>query len=226
MQRRILPTAIALTATTAFLLTACGGGGDDSTSHDKATGADSGSATPSASPTSSVSPSSSSSSADGIVRPKVTLPADVHNVYEGWTSNDPAEAAALADAKRRIEATDAAITGDDLNSEAIPFYYTGDALLGAARWIKGYTDDDYTVTGTTRFYNPQLTKYSTSAIGLIYCSDEGKAFDKNRKTGKVEKTAVTKNSYVFYNTRLDKNKNGIWQTSKLIGMRGEEKCTP
>ncbi|MFJ6741366.1 hypothetical protein ACIQOU_21035 [Streptomyces sp. NPDC091279] len=217
MKRRTLPAAAALAATAALLLTACGSEDDSSKTNDKIAGSDSASATPSVSP---------SSSADDTTRPKVTLPSDVHNIYEGWTSNDPAEAAALADAKRRIDATDAAITGDDLNSKAIPFYYTGDALLGAAKWIKGYTDDDYTVTGTTRYYNPQLSKYSKSAVGLIYCSDEGKAFDKNRKTGKVEKSAVTKDSYVLYNTRLDKNRDGIWQTSKLISVRGDEKCTP
>ncbi|MFJ2608867.1 hypothetical protein ACIO13_28390 [Streptomyces sp. NPDC087425] len=217
MKRRTLPAAAALAATAALLLTACGSEDDSSKTNDKIAGSDSASATPSVSP---------SSSADDTTRPKVTLPSDVHNIYEGWTSNDPAEAAALADAKRRIEATNAAITDDNLNSKAIPFYYTGDALLDAANWIRGYTEDDYTITGTTRYYNPRLTKYSKSAVGLIYCSDEGKAFDKNRKTGKIDKTPVTKKSYVLYNTRLDKNKNGIWQTSKLIGSRGAEECTP
>ncbi|MEU9408405.1 hypothetical protein AB0E08_22310 [Streptomyces sp. NPDC048281] len=217
MKRRTLPTAAALATSAALLLTACGGGNDESKANGKIAGAGTGGAKPSVSP---------SSPADGIARPKVTLPTDVNNVYESWSTSDPAEAAALADAKRRIDATDAAITSGNADSDAIPFYYTGDALLGAADWIKGYTDDDYTVTGTTRYYDPRLTKYSKTSVGLIYCSDESKAFDKNRKTDKVDKTSVTNKSYVLYNTRLDKNQKGVWQTSKLISVRGDAKCTP
>ncbi|MFF3460909.1 hypothetical protein [Streptomyces sp. NPDC002619] len=154
------------------------------------------------------------------------MSADVKHVYEGWSSSDSAETAALEDAKRRIEATDAAITSNDVNSKAIPFYYTGSALLGAADWIKGYTDDHYTITGTTRFYHAQLTKFDKGSVGLTYCADESKAYDKDRKTGKVDKTPVTSKSYVFYNTRMDLDSHGVWQTSQLASERGSAKCTP
>jgi hypothetical protein len=217
VKRRPLPIAAALAATAALLLTACGSEDDGSKAKDKIAGADTGDTKPSASP---------STSADNIERPKVSVPPDVKYVYESWSSSDPTEDAALADAKRRIEATDAAITSNDLNSEAIPFYYGGDALLGAADWIKGYTDDNYTITGTTRYYSPHLTKYDKDSMGLTYCADESKAFDKDRKTGKFDKTPATDQSYVFYNTRMDKNQKNVWQTTKLISERGSKKCTP
>ncbi|AOR32735.1 hypothetical protein BFF78_18185 [Streptomyces fodineus] len=216
MKRRTLPAAVAAAAAASLALTACGGGGS-SKSNAKITGADTGKSTPSSSP---------SSSADTVQRPNVTLPSDVKEVFEGWHSSDPDEAAALEDAKRRIDATDAAIANNDLNSKAIPFYYTSKALLDAADWIKGYTDDGYTITGTTRYYDPQFTKYGKGSIGLAYCSDESKAYDKNRKTNKVDKTPVTNKSYVFYNTRMDKNAQGVWQASMLASVRGSAKCTP
>jgi hypothetical protein len=217
VKRRSLPVAAALVASASLLLTACGGGGEQSKGNDKIAGAETGK--------SSASPSASASE-DAVQRPKVTLPADVKEVFEGWHATDTADAGALADAKRRIEATDAAIANNNLNSKAIPYYYTGKALLGAADWIKGYTDDNYTITGTTRYYSPQFTKYDKDSVGLAYCSDESKAFDKNRKTGKVDKTAVTNKSYVFYNTRMDRNAKGVWQTSMLASVRGSAKCTP
>ncbi|MFL4906266.1 hypothetical protein ACJ6WF_24555 [Streptomyces sp. MMS24-I2-30] len=217
MKRRTPPVAIAFAATATLLLTACSDGGESSKSKDKITGVDTGKATAPASPT---------ASADIAERPKVSLPADVKYVYEGWHSSDSAEAAALADAKRRIEATDAAITNNDLNSKAIPFYYEGDALLGAADWIKGFADDGYTITGTTRFYNPHFTKFEKDSVNLSYCTDESKAYDKERKTGKVDKTPVTAKSYVFYSTRMDRNARGVWQTSMLASERGNAKCTP
>lgn len=216
MKRHTVPIAVACAATAALLLTACSDGGDSAKSSDKIAGADNGKPTPSA----------SASASEAVQRPAVSLPPDVKHVYESWTSSDATEAAALDDAKRRIEATDAAITGKDVNSKAIPFYYTGDALLGAADWIKGYTDDDYTITGTSRYYSPKLTKFGKDSVGLTYCVDESKAYDKDRKTGKVDKTAVTSKSYVLYNTRMDRNADGVWQTSKLASERGNAKCTP
>ncbi|MEU5629257.1 hypothetical protein [Streptomyces tendae] len=52
------------------------------------------------------------------------------------------------------------------------------------------------------------------------------AVSKDRKTGKVAKTPVTKNSYVQYNTRLDKNADGVWQTSQILSTRGAAQCQP
>ncbi|MET7451248.1 hypothetical protein ABZT03_04980 [Streptomyces sp. NPDC005574] len=217
MKRHTLPVAVALAASAALLLTACGGGDEDSKDSGNIAGAGTGDAAPSASP---------STSADAAERPQVSLPADVKHVYDSWTSSDADEAAVLADAKHRIEATDAAITSGDVESKAIPFYYAGSALLGAADWIKGYTDDNYTITGTTRYYEPSLTKFDKDSVGLVYCADESKAYDKDRKTKKVDKTAVTAKSYVLYNTRMDRNAKGVWQTSKLSSERGNKKCMP
>ncbi|WP_409470323.1 hypothetical protein [Streptomyces sp. HC307] len=217
MKRRTLPTAVALAASAALLLTACGSGDENSKSKGEIAGAETEGATETVSP---------SASPDTVERPEVSLPADVKNVYESWTSSDTDEATALADAKHRIDATDAAIASGNVESEAIPFYYTGDALVGAADWIKGYTDDNYTITGTVRYYNPQLTSFDKDSLVLTYCADESKAYDKDRKTNKVDKTPVTDQSYVFYNTRMDRNAKGVWQTSMLSSERGNKKCTP
>ncbi|MFE6522428.1 hypothetical protein [Streptomyces sp. NPDC057794] len=61
---------------------------------------------------------------------------------------------------------------------------------------------------------------------LAYCADESKAFDKLRKSDKVEKNPVSKDSYVAYNTRVQRTTQGIWQTTSLLSDRGSDKCTP
>ncbi|MGW6703696.1 hypothetical protein ACWGDE_02205 [Streptomyces sp. NPDC054956] len=215
MNRRTLPVAVAATATAALLLTACGGG--DTKANDKITGTES-SAPPSASP--SASPSQAAN------RPKITLPDDVKNVYEGWTTGDPVKDAILSDVTNRANATDAAIANNDAESAAIPFYYQREALIGASTWIAKFKKDDLTVTGTTRFYNPKIQMFSDTAAGVVYCTDEGQAFAKERKTGKVLTTPVTKDSYVTYNVRMDKNQQGIWQTTQMDSKRGDKTCTP
>ncbi|WP_282794175.1 hypothetical protein [Streptomyces sp. CC224B] len=226
MKRRTVPVAAAFAATAALLLTACGGGNDGNTANtgnDKIDGAEQGAGKDGKERNSPAPTSAPGESAD---RPEVELPADVKNVFESWKTGDPLKDAALADARRRIEATDAAITRTARESEVIPFYYKGEALTGAARWISLFTKQNLSVTGTTRYYAPRVTQHGKTSVGILYCADESKAYTKNRKTGKPDKTPVTDNSYVLYNARLDRNKHGVWQTSMLSSERGNAKCTP
>ncbi|WP_369261204.1 hypothetical protein [Streptomyces sp. R35] len=217
MKRRSLPVAAAFAATAALLLTACGSGDDKSSDNDKIAGADTGDSTESASP---------SASTDSGQRPKVTLPSDVTNVFDSWKTGDTTKDAVLADVSGRINATDAAIASGDSESSAIPFYYKGDALLGAADWIASFKKEGLTINGKTRYFEPTITMFDKTSASVRYCSDESKAYNKNRKTGKIDKTPATDNSYVLYNTRVDKNKQGVWQTTQLVSKRGVEPCTP
>ncbi|MFJ2305685.1 hypothetical protein [Streptomyces sp. NPDC087787] len=156
----------------------------------------------------------------------ITLPSDVKNVFEGWKTGDTTKDALLADVENRINATDAAITAANPDSEALGFYYKGEALAGAAEWVQGYVKDGKSITGTVRFFNPELKLVDKDTAAFAYCSDESKAFDKDRKTNKAEKTTVTKTAYVAYNTRVEKNEQGVWQTTSLLSQRGSTKCTP
>lgn len=92
--------------------------------------------------------------------------------------------------------------------------------------MKGYKDDGKSITGTTRYFNPQLGMSDDKTGTLAYCSDESKAYDKDRKSDKVEKTTAAENSYVSYNTQVEKNKQGVWQTTILLSERGNSKCAP
>ncbi|MGW6703699.1 hypothetical protein ACWGDE_02220 [Streptomyces sp. NPDC054956] len=214
MNRRTLPVAVAAGATACLLLTACGGGDKP---NDKIAGTES-SAPPSASP--------SASPADAAGRPKITLPADFTTSFEGWTTGDATKDAALADLQNQINATNAAITGEEAESPALPFYYKGEGLIGASTWVQSFKNEDWTLTGTVRYFNPKVEMFSDSAAGIGYCSDDGKGFVKERKTGKVLTTPASNNSYITYSARLDKNAQGVWQTTKLVSKRGDKTCTP
>ncbi|MET7936476.1 hypothetical protein [Streptomyces sp. NPDC005322] len=206
----------ALLTATALALTACG---SDSTSGDdkeidgakKATK----SATPSASP-----------SDDGIKRPKITLPSDVHNVFEGRETGDPKKDAVLADNERAINSIDEAITSDSPKHPGVKFYSKGDALASAAEYIKSFYDAGVTFTGTTRYYNRKVTFLKDSAAAVTYCSDETKAYSKDRKTKKVKKGAPSAKDYVFYNERMEKNESGVWQSARVISEEAAKQCQP
>ncbi|MFJ4782841.1 hypothetical protein [Streptomyces sp. NPDC088794] len=215
-RRPTLLAAITLTAAAALSLSACGND-DSSGKNDKIAGADT-SKEPSASPTPSTSTASD--------RPKITLPSDLTLDFEDAKTGDAVKDAVLSDNAERMRAVDAAITGTDPKGEAVGYYNTGKALESALSWVAEFKDAGATMTGSARYYDREVTLKGKTSAGLTFCADESKGFSKDKKTGKVSKTPVTKNSYVFYNTTLDKNPDGVWQTSQIISTRGAAQCQP
>ncbi|MER6078369.1 hypothetical protein [Streptomyces sp. NPDC001833] len=212
---RLLTTATA-GVTAALLLAGCGGGGGGSKSNDKIAGADTGAS-------SSASPRASASAAEPG-RPKITLPSDVTDKYEGWKTGDATKDAVLADTAGRIDAINDAILRGDTGAPGLSFYYKDKGLSQAIAWVQAYLDSNLSFTGTTRYYAPKVTLSGDAVASVVYCSDESKGFNKNRKTGKVDKSPSGQSPYVLYNTRLEKNKKGVWQTSNLISKRGDKTC--
>jgi hypothetical protein len=213
-----LPVAAALAATAALLLTACGSGDDSSKDNDKIAGTDTGDTATSASP--------SASAADSADRPEIALPDDDVLTFEGEKTGDDKKDAVLADSAERLRAIDAAIIKGDAEYAPVYFYSSGDAATSAAKSIQSYIDDGLSVTGAVRYFDRTVTFRNDGSARLTYCSDESKGFAKNRKTGKTLKTPVNKDSYVFYDTRLDINKKGVWQTSAVASDRGADQCQP
>jgi hypothetical protein len=134
--------------------------------------------------------------------------------------------AVLADAGRAQTATNYAIIKGNPDEPALAYYRQGDALVSGARWVKSYVDAGITYTGTVRYFDPKVTLYGSTSAGVTFCTDETKAFNKNRKTKKVDRTPADNDAYVYYNTHLKKAKNGVWQTTELVSDRGNSKCTP
>ncbi|MEU6195059.1 hypothetical protein [Streptomyces sp. NPDC047061] len=216
------PTTAVAGLTAVLLLTGCGGGDGV----DGAKTADKASSTPTTTGASaSASPSASASaSADG--RPKITLPSDVTLTFEGGRTGDAVKDAVLADSAEMTRAVDAAIAGTDPKGQGMGYYTTGKALEASLSWVAQFKKADVTITGAVRYYDRKVTLESKTSAVLTYCGDESKGFSKDKKTGKVNKTPVTKDSYVTYNTRLDRNSDGVWQTSQIISTRGAAQCQP
>jgi hypothetical protein len=211
-----LPVAIALAATTALILTACGGGDDSAEDGDEIAGADTG-ASPSATTPSATVP-------DSAERPDITLPKDVEDVFEEWETDDAAKDAVLSDAARAQTAMNDAIVQGRTDTPGLTFYYEGKALTTSVKWVQKWLDAGITYTGTTRYFRPQVELFDGTSAGVSFCADETKAFNKDRKTGKVDKAPVTDDSYVLYNTRLEKNGQGVWRTTDGTSVRGSKTC--
>ena len=218
MKRRALPVAAALAVTAALLLTACGSGDGSSKSNDKIAGVDAGDTATSASPSAGVS-----GPAD---RPKITFPEGVENKFEGWKTGDPAENAVLSDVTQTVNAVDDAILRGDTNSATLAYYRQGKALVSAQKWVRAWLDEDLTWTGSTRYFNPRVKVADSDTAAVVYCADESKAYNKNRKTGTVNKSPSDESPYVTYSTQLTKNSKGVWQTTEVQSKRGDTTCAP
>ncbi|MCT7352311.1 hypothetical protein N4P33_08995 [Streptomyces sp. 15-116A] len=209
-------TAAALTATAALLLTACGSGGGDDSSSDKIAGADTGK---------SASPSPSAPApADGIDRPEVRLPDDMKLVFEDRETGDAQKDAILADNERAVSTVWQAMAYGDLKKSGMAFYYTDVALMGVYDYAKNNIAKNTSWAGTLRYYDRKVTVFSKTSAAVTYCVDESKADLKDRKTNKLQRTKTSSNSYVYYNTAVKKNEDGVWQIRDLYEERGSQKC--
>ncbi|EFL32703.1 lipoprotein [Streptomyces viridochromogenes DSM 40736] len=208
----------ALTASAALLLTACGSGGGDESSSDKIAGADS-AETPSAS-------ASASASADGIDRPEIKLPSDMKNVFEDRQTGDPQKDAILADNERAISTVDQAMAYGDMKKSGMAFYYTDSALTGVYYYAKDNIARKTAWAGTLRYFDRQVRVFDKTSAAVTYCADESNANVKDLKTDKVNVVETSPDSYVYYNTSVRKNSDGVWQIWKLDEDRGAKRCQP
>ncbi|MFE0101260.1 hypothetical protein [Streptomyces sp. NPDC059009] len=207
MYRRTTPIAAAFAATAALLLSACGSGGGGDGDDIKGAGTQN-----SAKPT-----PSSSSAAD---RPKMKQAKDFTMSFEGaWTSSDPKSNAVLQDGKGRAESVNSAVLKTDPNAPEVSFYNTGSALTTAKSWVAGFQKHDLTLTGRLKYFAPKVQFKGDSAF-LNYCSDESKAFSRDKKTGKANYDSSGKDNLVLYTTKLSKGQNGVWQTTAVESARG------
>jgi hypothetical protein len=212
--------AASLTVAATLLLTGCGGSdssdSSDTKGPDKIAGADSGSGS---------SKPSASATGDDIERPQIKLPSDVRNVFEGGTTGDPVKDEVLADSERRINSIDEAITVDAKKYPALKFYSKGDALASAATYIMSFREANRSFTGKTRYYDREITFHRDDAASVTYCMDATQTYPKDGTTGEADRSVkASPSDYVFYNTRLDKNAKGVWQTTTVSSTEAAKKC--
>ncbi len=217
-RRPTLLAALTLTAAAALTLSACGSDDSSGKGADEIAGADTGSSTPSASPT-----AIDSAEPD---RPKIDLPADLSYTFDWPKTGDKDKDAVLADSEQSIKAVDLAIVNQDPLDKAYLYYYEGEAAAGTQEFIQAYVKENARVTGAYRFYDAVVNIRGNDSASLVYCEDQGKAYDMYLKPKKINKTPVTKNSYVLYNTQLTKNDKGVWAVQKMLSQRGSDKCQP
>lgn len=212
--RRFRTALLATAAVTALAVTACGGGGSDG-ADDEIEGVDQGNSEQ------QDASASEEPQDDGVDRPEIVLPSGWENVYEGWESDDPVEQAVLNDAAEAQNAVDLAILEREPDADYVRFYHSAEALVGAEEWIGGFLENDRTISGTVRYFNPQVTLQGDSGAALTYCADESDAVAVDVNTGE-ELPDESGEQFVSYSNLLRKDERGVWVTTALQSER--ERC--
>ncbi|MCM1970701.1 hypothetical protein [Streptomyces sp. G1] len=220
MKRRILPT-IALAATAALLLTACGSG-DDGGGNDKAAGTSPQSSKPEPSKTASSTPAEDKP--DGV---DVSVPKDMNLVFDWDKPKDPDEAAAMEDAANFLRAIYRGVDKRTTKDAALTTYATGGALhygeVQINEWIKG----GWTGTGTRRHYDSTTrTASNGGSVEVAFCADTSKFYGKDVKTGKVQKTDPSPKDFGHYKIIMAKvpTADDLWQATKVFVETESAQC--
>ncbi|MFC8128573.1 hypothetical protein [Streptomyces sp. NPDC057302] len=211
MNRPLRLATVAFTASAALLLTSCGSGDDESKDNDKIAGAGQG-AEKSSSP--------SASEATDVERPEIKLPSDLKYKFEWTKTGDKSKDAVLSDTEQYVKAIDMAIAEQDALHKSYRFYSEGEAAAGSQKFITEFVEYKDRITGTKRFYNAKVNVTGGKQASLVYCEDQGKAFNKNLKTGKTDVTSPSKDDLVIYSSQLRLNKQGVWITEQTTSDRG------
>ncbi|WP_260474471.1 hypothetical protein [Streptomyces sp. WAC 04229] len=69
---------------------------------------------------------------------------------------------------------DLAIVKQDALDGAYLHYYEGEAASGTQEFIQNYVDQEATITGSYRFYAPQVTVRKDGTASFTYCEDQGR----------------------------------------------------
>ncbi|MGW7203825.1 hypothetical protein [Streptomyces sp. NPDC054837] len=216
MARRALPvTAAAFAMTATLLLTACGGG--DGGSPDDIKGAGTGAG----------SPSASASTPAGA--PDISVPKDLDLVFDFDEPSDAKHAAALVAAQNYIRALDHGIDQQDPNDPAYRYYSLNQAAQYAKSQIETWKKGGWTVTGTDKYYDEEVSTLSGGQGVLVkFCRNQAKFYGKEIKSGKVLYSEENLASYQTFRLRMipPSGSSEVWRafTIEVIGKAKE--CRP
>ncbi|MEV6013036.1 hypothetical protein AB0M29_40520 [Streptomyces sp. NPDC051976] len=216
MTRTTLPAAVVFAASTALLLTGCGGGSSDSP--DRAQSSAIG--TPGTPTTSATSTRSAEPGA-----PTFDLPPDVRIEFAGFDAGGGKDKDVMRDAGYAITALlEAEATVHATETANFKRYWTGLSGATYADTIIARGRQGKVITGTYRYYSPRVTPNAQGAQVVSYCEDQRKAYAKDARTGRVRVTTPSLSDFRSWSLVMSRNSAGGWQVANYTWHQGARNC--
>ncbi|MFD4522680.1 hypothetical protein ACFWP7_01815 [Streptomyces sp. NPDC058470] len=213
MRRRA--AAACLIVAIALSVTSCSGDSSD-TGNDKIAGADSGESD-------SASPSASASAEAGA--PTFDLPSDIEVTVERPSTGDATKDAILRDTAYAAQARVEAFAKGEGQTVNMNRYFAVSALTYWVDRVATVKKDGLTITGDYRFFGFEVTDAADGKTAAVqYCEDQSKAYGKEIKTGKVQRTEPSDDDFILNTLQVSKDSRGDWQVTVQSWKQGDASC--
>ncbi|MGP3922626.1 hypothetical protein [Streptomyces sp. 8N616] len=155
--------------------------------------------------------------------PKFDLPSDVKVVVDADKTGDKAKDEVLRDHGYALMAMQEAYAEAEV-TDNFDRYWQGEAADKFRAVFDEYKKSGTTITGTDRFYGRAVLSQEGKKALVTFCEDQSKAFDKDVKSGKVDRDEPSLDSFIEIRTVLEKGSAGAWQITEYLGQRGSKSC--
>jgi hypothetical protein len=161
---------------------------------------------------------------DGIDRPEIELPEDLELIVEETETGDPVEEAILYDHEQRVATKYESMAEQSLETPALSFYTTGDALTQLFSTLEEIIDGGTYAEGTARYFNQDVTVFDENRAALSYCRDASEIRDVDAETGEVVSESDPNELPTLYETEVVRNEEGVWQETTYDVVSEAEEC--
>ncbi|MFB7494079.1 hypothetical protein ACFC09_05140 [Streptomyces sp. NPDC056161] len=209
--------AAGLLAALALSVTACGGDSTGDSSGDKIKGTDSGQS-------GSATPSTSASATAGTNAPAFDLPSDITVTVDRQPTGDATKDAVLRDVAYAAQARVEAFGKGDGETANLSRFLAANARIYWADRVAEFKKEGLTVTGDYRYYGFEVTDVVNGKAAAHYCEDQSKAYNKEIKTGKVQRTQPSDKDFVLYTVQAARDSAGDWQVVQQNWTKGDASC--
>ena len=211
---RRMAAAFLLAAVT-FSASGCSSDSDGGSSSDKIAGAgerESGAPTPSA-----------SLSAEQNA-PSFDFPSGIKVSVENRPTGDATKDTILRDTAYAAQARVEAFAKSESRTANMNRYFAANALSFWGGRVEAFKKDGLTVTGDYRYYDFEVTDVADGQAAVRYCEDQSKAYNKEIKTNKVQRTQPSDKSFLLYTAQVARGSAGDWQVTQQGWEKGDPAC--
>jgi hypothetical protein len=208
--------AACLFAAVTLSVAGCSSDSGNDSANDKIAGADSGEK-------SSTSPTPSASAEKNA--PTFDFPSDIKVTIDRKSTGDATKDAILRDAAYSAQANIEAFAKGEGQTANMNRYFAVNALTYWTKRVADLKKDGLTLTGDYRYFDFQVTDVANGKTAAArYCEDQSKAYGKEIKTNKVQRTQPSDKDFVLYTFQAARDSAGDWQVTQQSWKKGDASC--
>jgi hypothetical protein len=156
--------------------------------------------------------------------PSFDFPSGIKATVENEPTGDATKDAILRDTAYAAQARVEAFAKSESRTANMNRYFAANALSFWVGRVETFKKDGLTVTGDYRYYDFEVTDVVDGKAAVRYCEDQSKAYNKEIKTDKVQRTQPSDKSFLLYTAQVARGSAGDWQVTQQGWKKGDPAC--